>query len=142
MQTDFHRGLLGAFLFARGPLRHEHQASPNDPRDDHQHTETVCDEAKQAIEMKPSHRRQQKFPIVALDLGACAAAEQHELERPRVGDIRRQVEQVLTEPPQAAGSTKWVACLEEQRAGAYGRDQQLRQTSSTDMKRPSGAKIR
>ena len=104
------------FVWYGSPLRHEHYACPNEPRDHHEHTETVRDQAERAIEVELSQRLEDVFPVMPLGLRTGAVAEQHELEHLRV----------------------WRSSVPTHTAGI---DICIRLPPRTGMKRPSGAKM-
>jgi len=70
-------------------------------------------QSDRAIEAHPAQRRQQVLPIVSLHLGSSSTAEQYQLQRTGISDVRCDVEQVFTSPPCADGRTKRVALSEE-----------------------------
>src|SRR3954468_6109095 len=58
-------------------------------------------EPKGPIVLHPAERGEQILPVVSLDLSARVPAQQDELQRPRIGDVRCKVEEILARPPGA-----------------------------------------
>ena len=75
--------------------------------------DAVRGEPQRSIEVQPAERGQDELPVVAFDLGASASAEQHESERPRVGNVGCDVHEVLTAPPDADAHREAMALTEE-----------------------------
>src|SRR3954468_1763515 len=70
-------------------------------------------EPKGPIVLHPAERGEQILPVVSLDLSARVPAQQDELQRPRIGDVRCDVEEILARPPGAYRSSERIPLLDK-----------------------------
>ena len=89
----------------------------------------MCPQSQDPIEAQPSQLREQVLPVVAFDLGARLAAEQHELQGTSVGNVGRKVEKVFTAPPRAHGGGERIA-LSQEGGGQAERQRELQQAAA------------
>ena len=81
------------------------------------------------IEVKPSERHQDGLPIMSFDFG-CGAAEQHQLQRSRIVDVRREIEQALAGPPDAHRCAERIVLLKQEGPGAHERHDHLEEAAA------------
>ena len=65
-------------------------------------------EAESSIVLHPAECGQEILPVVPFDFSACVSAQEHELQRARIGDVRCKVQKILTGPPCTDGSGEGV----------------------------------
>ena len=102
------------------------------PRQRGRHHEQAGEVRQAGQRVVPGHqaeRLQQVFPVVPFDLRARPAAEEHQLQRPRIVDVGRQVDQVLPGPPGRHRGAETVAAAPE-RHQAGDRHQHLGRRSA------------
>ena len=87
--------------------------------------------ADRLIEMDDAQLREDELPVVAFDLGAGLPAKQHQLQVSRVGDVGRQVDEVLAGPPGADGRAEQLRrILAEEGDRRDHRDQELQEAAA------------
>ena len=63
--------------------------------------------------------------VVALDLFSRHAAEQHQVQSPGIIEVRRDIQEILADPPQAHRGCKWITILHQKGGQTDGRDEEL-----------------
>ena len=81
-------------------------------------------------QMDDAQLREDELPVVAFDLGAGLPADQHELQRPSVGDVGREVEEVLSCPPRADGRAERLLLPADEGDRGDHRNQELQQAAA------------
>lgn len=70
-------------------------------------------QSKRSIEAHPAEGRENVFPVVTLNLRACLPSKQYQLQRPSVGNVRRNIKQILPGPPGADDRAERVLLSEK-----------------------------
>src|SRR5688500_10180464 len=81
------------------------------------------------VEMQPSKRRQDRFPIVSFNLGG-RAAQHRELQRSRIIYIWHEVEEAFAGPPDAYGGAERIILLKQERPCADQRQEHLKKAAA------------
>src|SRR5262245_15785393 len=110
--------------------------APDQRREHHQETKSMGARSNRPIEAHPAERGQQILPVMSLHLSAGPAAEEHQLQRAGIGDVRCEIEEVFSCPPCADDRAEGVALFEE---GYRERQRQskLEQASAQDVHEPA-----
>src|SRR5688572_15387844 len=87
--------------------------------------------ADRPVHVQQVHLGEQVLPVVPFDLGAGPPAEQNELQRSRIGNVGRHVEQVLACPPGTDRGGERIA-LAQEGAGDDQRQCELEEAATED----------
>src|SRR5712691_10277514 len=107
----------------------QRQRSESEGGNHHDAPDDMRAHAEPVIEVQPAKTGENRLPVVTLDFGAGAAANQRHLKRARVRDVGGDVDQALSCPPDTHGHAEPVIAPGE-RHRADDRDDDLEQRPS------------
>ena len=105
-------------------------ASPDNGAEHENNADVVRKVSQPMVPFQQIQHRQNVVPVVSIGFFARHSTDEHEVKRPRIVDVGRDIHHALRRPPQGHRSPKWIPGLHQECAKTNDRHENLAERSS------------